>query len=1498
MSETPLNPASNQPEATAPTRHRSLGGRILRGTAWLAGSLVLLLIVLLAIFSWYTTTPDFDRRVGKEVVSVLEDATGGRVELGHLTFNLWHLAIEADNLVIHGTEGPGETPYLAADKIFLRLKIISFFQHTTGTGAASHIGLNLLRVEAPHVHLIIDKDGKTNQPVPKHPTQSTEPVTDTLLDLKANTVELVHGVALVNDRAIPFNLAAQDLNAEVHYLSATDRYGATVDLKNLHTQIDQEPDVKSSLHLESQLGRDMFALTSFDFHSGEHSELKASATVTHFNNPTWQANVSGSLELHQIELLGGVDGLRAGTLDLNVAGHSCAVQPVEAQKKPRAFERFRSRKEAAQNSPKALPPDPECQAGYLLAGDIKTHGAAYVNEYVRVRDVNASAQLKVTPSELLFSALTGRLETGGSATGELKIENWLGEVPQNTPSTSPTVKGATTTANKTAVAVTGQPAVSAAPTVTNVSPAHAYLTVTVDRIPLRTIMAIAAPEHYGDLGFDTAVNGPVKVEWGGPATDIADTVQVDADLHLLPVGSRRGRDIPVSGQILGHYDGAREVVNVKRLALATPQSTLSADGVLGVAAGDRFTALNADVTVRDLSEYDQLLTTLGVSGNGNKGARAIPITLHGSASFHGTARGELAKLDVKGHLQASNLEVRLGDFQATPAPPAPATTNLITAAVTSPAAAKPATTNAPTDVHIDSLVADAEYTPAGLAVGSSTITQGSAVLHVAGTFKPRTVYRHRQATYVWDQGTAIDAKVQLAQANLVDVLTIAGQQNSIPVTGTIDVNAQVAGTLAKLSGSGNISLANGTAYGEPYQSVNVDLSVQGQDIEASRVALQLSGMSITGNGGYDLTSKRFHGHIQGNGLRLSKFKTIQQKNLDADAVISLNADANGTLEQPGLKASVKLTDVVYQGKAVGQADVEAQSEGSLVRYTLRSNLIGMQVNADGQTQLTGDCQTQAKLSLAGLTAQKVMSFLQPGTPPPATSSEIAGTVTVSGPAKTPAALSGQANFNAFSVTSQGLTFQTAGPLLVGLQRGLLTLDAVHITGPDTDLRASGSAQVFGANDPATGQPSMGAGALKVTAEGSINMAIAHTLDPDLITSGKVTFAVGAGGVISDPALTGKVQFENVNAAMDGIPNGLSNMNGTLVFNQNRLVVQTLTAQTGGGQLSLGGFLTYRNGLYADLTATGNVVRVRLYGLSATANTSLRLQGGPSSLLLSGNVLLTRFGVGPDVDFAAFAGAGGVSAPPDPSAPTNRVRMDVHITSSPQLDFQNSYAKLAGTVDLTVRGTVADPTVLGRIQITDGSATFAGTSYQLERGNIYFSNPVRIDPTVDLDVTARVETYDVTIGLHGTVTNLKPTYRSEPPLTEADIFSLLALGRTQEESQINSEQEEAAGTDPTTNALLGGALNATVSSRVSKLFGGASVKIDPAFIGTLGGSSARITVQQQLTQQITLTYATNVNYSSEQLIQVAYQLTPDTSLVATRDETGVFSIVYKIRRRYK
>jgi translocation and assembly module TamB len=636
-------------------------------------------------------------------------------------------------------------------------------------------------------------------------------------------------------------------------------------------------------------------------------------------------------------------------------------------------------------------------------------------------------------------------------------------------------------------------------------------------------------------------------------------------------------------------------------------------------------------------------------------------------------------------------------------------------------------------------------------------------------------------------------------------------------------------------------------------------------------------------------SEHLHGHVEGHNLVLSKFETVQKAKVSADGVLSVVADANGTRTQPALKADLKIANVTYEGQAVGEAVANAHSEGKTLYYTASSTVVGAKLDAAGQLQLTDDYPMQTKLTMTGFDIGKPLAMF--GTGSVKAQSLIDGVATVSGPLKTPKELSGEATFSQVDMKLQGIELKAAEQLRVGLRDGVATLEQVHITGQDTDMRASGTAQLLGVTDPKGGR-------LDVKATGSVSMAVLHTFDPDVTSTGKMEFTVAAGGRVSNPALTGKVQFDNVNVAMDGVPNGLSNMNGTLVFNDDRLQVQSLTAQTGGGVLKIGGSIRYRNGVYADLTATGDVVRVRLYGLSATANANLKLQGGMQGALLSGTILMTRFGIGQDVDFAAFGAAGGVSAPPDPTSPANKIRLDVHITSAPQLDFQNSYAKLAGTVDLTIRGTAAVPSVLGRIEINDGSATFAGTKYQLQRGDIYFSNPVRIDPTIDLDVTAQVENYDITVGLHGTATNLKPTYRSEPPLSEADVFALLALGRTQEEAQLFQERQSQQGSDPTTSALLGGALNATVSNRVEKLFGVGSVKIDPAFVGTLGDSAARITVQQQISRQITATFATNVNTSAQQLIQVQYDLNHDNAIVVTRDESGVFSIVYKLRRRYR
>jgi translocation and assembly module TamB len=190
-----------------------------------------------------------------------------------------------------------------------------------------------------------------------------------------------------------------------------------------------------------------------------------------------------------------------------------------------------------------------------------------------------------------------------------------------------------------------------------------------------------------------------------------------------------------------------------------------------------------------------------------------------------------------------------------------------------------------------------------------------------------------------------------------------------------------------------------------------------------------------------------------------------------------------------------------------------------------------------------------------------------------------------------------------------------------------------------------------------------------------------------------------------------------------VPNGLSQLHGTLEFNQNRLEVKSLTAMSGGGLLSVGGYLAYQHGLFADLTATGNGIRIRYpQGVSSLADASLHLQGQQNNLLLSGDVLITRFTVSPDLDIAALAAQTNPSRPLRPRRPVQPHPPGCAHRLSPQLNFQNAYAKLAGNVDLRLRGTVASPSLLGRVSITEGSAIIAGTRYELQRGDIYFHQP--------------------------------------------------------------------------------------------------------------------------------------------------------------------------------
>jgi len=243
---------------------------------------------------------------------------------------------------------------------------------------------------------------------------------------------------------------------------------------------------------------------------------------------------------------------------------------------------------------------------------------------------------------------------------------------------------------------------------------------------------------------------------------------------------------------------------------------------------------------------------------------------------------------------------------------------------------------------------------------------------------------------------------------------------------------------------------------------------------------------------------------------------------------------------------------------------------------------------------------------------------------------------------------------------------------------------------------------------------------------------------------------------------------------------------------------------------------------------------------------------------------------------------------------------VHIVSTPELQVQTSLARLSGNVDLRLRGTASRPVVLGRVNLLEGMLSFNGTKYRLERGDVTLTNPVRIEPTLDIELSARVRDYDITLGFHGPLNRLTPSYRSDPPLSSSDIISLLALGRTAEEAAnpaiMGSAQYSPAVSESASSALVGQALSSTVGSRLQKLFGVSRIKIDPNVSSASNEGLARVTVEQQVSNNLTLTYITSLNQSSQQILQFEYNVNKNVTIQAIRDQTGVVSIDVLFRKR--
>ncbi len=1093
-------------------------------------------------------------------------------------------------------------------------------------------------------------------------------------------------------------------------------------------------------------------------------------------------------------------------------------------------------------------------AGPASTGTFGLRDLDYTDSGIVLRRANLNSNFSFADDRLQLTRIAARM-LGGEVTGDADIRNVVQSIarkPEPTPPPKPDKRTGKRAALATAPNTTDQQ---------GTANLHAR-GLSVNELA-RVFSTRSMP--LDRLNAAGRVNGSVNLAW---KQSIANAV-ANIALDIAAPTQVAGNQLPINGNVRGRYNAASGRTDLTTLNLTAPHTQLSASGWMGSTTVGL--ALKANTT--SLSDVQPLLASMG--------AASMPIEVGGSLNFDGTLNGRWRAPQIVGHLEATNFsyiytpapkQEQVKSVTATTAAPQKHRSWLHPKGAPAPPPQPPVVTAR--RIHVDEFSGDVQYSQSEVALHKAIIREGEARLNIDGSA-------------ALEKGEFSDASQFHVQASVHDADVTELQRaagTDYPLSGKLNFTVQAAGTLADPHGQGHISLAGGEAHGRPIKVFTSKIVFANHEAELKDIHLEAAHGNVAGSAAYNFHTEEGKLDLSGQSIDLSDIPEIQLQRLQTAGVADFTLKGSGTLEHPVLNGHLEIASLVLNGDRIGNLIADAVTRGRQLTLTARSKFPKASFTLDGNVDLEGDMPGSATLKFANL---DINPFLPAGVRTGVTQhASLDGEAELSGPFKKPELLTGRLHIQQFSVEVEHVALKSDGAIELTLANEVVSVQRCTLVSDDTHFTLTGTAS-FKSDRP-----------LDLHANGALNLKLAETLDASFTSYGIADVNVKIYGTMHEPQISGRVDVQHAGLSTIDLPLGFGDVNGSLVFNQDRLELENVSGRIGGGHMKLGGFISYGRTIGFNLDMNGNDIRFRYSGISVTSDQSLRMTGTLQSAMVTGNITVTRFAQIPTADLSSlFAQAESPARIRNPKSPLNNLHLEVRILSTPELTVQTSLAKLSGDVDLRLRGTAANPVLLGRVNIAEGDIKLAGTKYHLERGDITFIDPVRIDPVLDVEATTRVRDYDITIGLHGTLERLNTTYRSDPPLSSDDIISLLAFGKTQTENAMGGASSPSPG-QGASGALLSAALNQTLTNRVSKIFGSSSIRINPSVGGVDNDPNARLTIEQQVSNNITLTYITNLARSAQEVIQFEYNINSEYTLEGMRDENGVVSFDLLIRKRKK
>jgi autotransporter translocation and assembly factor TamB len=513
----------------------------------------------------------------------------------------------------------------------------------------------------------------------------------------------------------------------------------------------------------------------------------------------------------------------------------------------------------------------------------------------------------------------------------------------------------------------------------------------------------------------------------------------------------------------------------------------------------------------------------------------------------------------------------------------------------------------------------------------------------------------------------------------------------------------------------------------------------------------------------------------------------------------------------------------------------------------------------------------------------------PGAPP-----ELTGTVSIKADAEAPqpdiTTLAGQATFPDLQMAFGSLTLAQQDTSTIGLAGGEVRIDRFALQGTAGQVDVNGR---LGLTDE---KP------LEAVVRANMDLSALSSVTKAVSAAGHASLEVSAAGTTASPTLTGFAELVNGQFSVDEPQVAAQAVNLRVDLAPDRVTLSRLDGSLNGGTLWGSGSVAVAGTTFSDLDVQLSAADVALdvpLNLRSLSKADLRVTqekaaSGEGEVVVGGQVTIDEAGLTDDINvdtgvLQALTAPRSLDLTESRNPLLERVRFDVKVNTATPIVVDNNLAQAEIGVDVRLLGTPYETGLSGRVDLEEGSELILNERrYEVERGIVTFIDERRIQPSLDLLLKTTARDYDISIEATGTPDDTKTTLSSTPMLPEPDIMALLVTGRTLDE--MRGEEIDVAKSQ--VMSYLGGRAGTSLGRGLQKATGLSTVRVEPNLIAAETDPGARLTVGQDLTDDLSLVYSTDLVNSSDTIWIAEYDVTEQFSTRAVRQDDASYRLDFR------